>query len=206
MSIGRRVTLSILLATASFAMPIAGCTALVGDGNYFVSNEDAAAADATVDASTSDAVSKTHDSPAVDSSSPDTTGDVAEAGGCLATELSCGGACVASDAHNCGACGHDCTSLANLSGPASCDPTGQCVFAATACTAGWTHCTSNPDDGCETDITQASHCGSCINTCPAPAPLCVNSGGGYACTSTCPSTTPTTCSGACIDTTSNASN
>ena len=63
MSIGRPVALSVLLATASFAMPITGCTALVGDGNYFVFHEDAAAADATVDAPTSDAASKTHDKP-----------------------------------------------------------------------------------------------------------------------------------------------
>jgi hypothetical protein len=50
-------------------------------------------------------------------------------------------------------------------------------------------------------------CGSCANDCGGDASMCASDlDGSYACTSTCPATSPTACSGSCVDTTSNADN
>jgi hypothetical protein len=134
-------------------------------------------------------------------------GGVAEAGdegpppGCSPGDLECSGACIPSDVHNCGTCGHDCTNLAHVAGATSCTATGACSFPATACAAGWADCDGKPDDGCETDITKPGTCGSCSNVCPANDPVCA----GGTCVSGCPTGTPILCSGTCVDTTSNAS-
>ncbi|HEY3819208.1 MAG TPA: hypothetical protein VGL81_18695 [Polyangiaceae bacterium] len=136
-------------------------------------------------------------------------GDVPEAGGdegpppgCSTGDIECSGTCVPSDVHNCGTCGHDCTNLAHVAGTTSCTTAGACSFPASSCAAGWADCDGKPDDGCETDITTKSTCGSCTNACPANDPVCA----AGTCVSGCPTTTPTLCSGACVDTTSNASN
>jgi hypothetical protein len=133
-------------------------------------------------------------------------GTVAEAGdegpppGCGTGDIECSGACVPSDVHNCGTCGHDCTNLAHVAGATSCTTAGACSFPATACAAGWADCDGKPDDGCETDITKPGTCGSCTNVCPANDPVCA----GGMCVSGCPVATPKLCSGTCVDTTSNA--
>ena len=78
---------------------------------------------------------------------------------------------------------------------------GHCDIPASACRAGFAHCSSNPDDGCETDLSQASHCGSC-NACPAATPLCSASGSGtgsYTCTASCQSPTPDLCGTTCTN-------
>src|ERR1017187_8685898 len=97
------------------------------------------------------------------------SGGTADAGpntpGCSGSQLSCAGACVPNDVHHCGACGHDCTGLPHVTGSVSCNGTGQCSLVGSSCAVGWAHCTTNPDDGCETDITQATRCGSCSSAC-----------------------------------------
>ncbi|HXN31786.1 MAG TPA: hypothetical protein VN894_07995, partial [Polyangiaceae bacterium] len=77
--------------------------------------------------------------------------------GCLASDLSCSGACVPNDVRNCGFCGHDCTALPHVSGPVTCLPTsGACSFLPSSCAPGWTHCAANADLGCETDLSTMS--------------------------------------------------
>ncbi len=185
-------------ALALLVLAAADCTGLVGDGDYYIAGDatdlqDSTAADVTG--------SHSHFS---DASSSTITADGAEASICPPTQLACGGTCVDSDIHNCGACGHDCSALAQVTGPVSCDPSGACSFAATSCAPGWAHCTSNPDDGCEADVTQATQCGSCGTVCPASAPLCASSGGRYSCATSCPAAAPTLCTGTCVDTSNDA--
>ena len=97
---------------------------------------------------------------------------------CGATGLICDGGCTGSDVHNCGACGHDCAKLANVTGAVSCSTTGACVLGPSSCAPEWADCDGNPENGCETDITQPSHCGSCGMGCPMTAPLCQRVDGG----------------------------
>ncbi|MBV9948210.1 MAG: hypothetical protein JOZ69_15265, partial [Myxococcales bacterium] len=125
---------------------------------------------------------------------------------CSATELLCGGECVPNDVRHCGSCTNDCTNLANVSGPTTCSA-GQCKFGASSCAAGWADCNGAAQDGCETNITQPAHCGSCTTSCAADggASVCSGSSTSYACASGCPSTAPSQCSGSCVDLTSNAS-
>lgn len=55
------------------------------------------------------------------------------------------------DPKNCGACGHDCNVLANVrpGAPDIACRAGVCVVSATACLAGYGHCSAIADDGCE---------------------------------------------------------
>jgi Regulator of Chromosome Condensation (RCC1) repeat protein len=106
------------------------------------------------------------------------------------------GICVdtANDSKNCGACGHDCTSLSHIASSANVTcASGKCVVPGTACAQGFDHCTTNPDDGCETDLTRADHCRACATTCPADKPIC----GPTSCVGCPPGLRP--CNGACVD-------
>lgn len=151
--------------------------------------------------------------------------DTADGGACAGNRRMCGAACVDmdTDARNCGACGHDCTSLPHVRGTVACLG-GHCQLAA-ACADGFAHCTTREDDGCEADITTPSRCGACGVTCMEPTPRCqvvtagpsmdggVDAGadasvdggsdaGGasarYVCTSGCEPLAR--CGGACVDT------
>ncbi len=125
---------------------------------------------------------------------------------CPSGTLSCNGVCVPSDVHDCGTCGHDCSNLPHVSGSTGCSASGACVLGVNACAPGWADCDGNPDDGCETDITQPGNCGSCATVCPASDPVCSGSGSSYACVTGCPSSTPTLCSGSCVDVQNDDSN
>jgi len=117
----------------------------------------------------------------------------------LAAGASCGD--TSTDPHNCGACGHDCTTLPNVITEAgvTCGG-GHCVVPDSACRPGFAHCSSSPDDGCEADLSQSSHCGSC-NACPTATPLCSAGGasGSYACTANCQAPTPDRCGNSCTN-------
>ena len=94
-----------------------------------------------------------------------------EAGPCSSSELFCGGLCVPNDTVNCGTCGNDCSNDHASSTPACVD--GVCTFPGLTCAAGWAHCTgdagaADSGPGCETDLSQAAHCGSCTNACAGP--------------------------------------
>jgi hypothetical protein len=101
----------------------------------------------------------------------------------------CGGAF---DVHNCGACGHDCTAAPGVSVAACVN--GACVI--TSCRSGLAHCTTDPEGGCDTDITTPAHCGGCTTACPA---LCARSAFGYQCVTACGDPTPTQCGSRCVD-------
>jgi hypothetical protein len=102
---------------------------------------------------------------------------------CTTTQLLCGGACVAIDSNNCGACGHACTGLTPV-----CGTTGGTYGCTSGCAAGQTRCgnlcvdTATDGDNCgacsqacgDGETCQASHC-----ACPAGETLC-----GSACTPT----------------------
>jgi hypothetical protein len=124
---------------------------------------------------------------------------------CASPNLECSSGCVPSDVHNCGTCGHDCTDLPHVSGPVSCTAGGACSFPPSSCAPGWAACGSDPDTGCETDLSQADHCGSCTTACSTDDPVCSGSGASYGCVSGCMAPTGTLCGGTCVDTTNNAS-
>jgi hypothetical protein len=159
------------------------------------------AGDAGSDASVHDDASAIDSGSVMDALAPEAGPPI-----CTSGTLTCNGACVPDDVHNCGTCGHDCTNLPHVSGPTGCSASGACVIASGSCTPGWADCDGNADDGCEQDITQPGHCGSCTTVCPASDPVCSGSGASYSCVSGCPASTPTRCSGSCVDTTSSASN
>jgi hypothetical protein len=96
------------------------------------------------------------------------------------------------DPKNCGQCGHDCTALANIGSTAgiTCSA-GKCVIPPSACVSAHAHCTTDPDDGCETDTTKPANCNGCGMQCPVDNPICAPGG----CKNSCPATAPTLCNG-----------
>jgi len=134
---------------------------------------------------------------------PGDAGADSEAGTC--SGLTCDGGCVMNDVHNCGACGHDCTTLPHVSGPVTCN-SGQCSFPLSSCAAPWSHCSSSPDQGCEVDISKPNNCGGCGNTCPSGMPVCSSLVTAFSCAAGCSGSTPTLCSGTCVDTMNNPNN
>ena len=103
------------------------------------------------------------------------------------------------DPRNCGTCGHDCTKLANIAtgGMVSCQA-GKCVVPAGACATGYAHCSSNVEDGCETNLSRPETCGRCDSKCSA-GDLCSASGGSYQCVSACSGGTPDKCGSSCAN-------
>jgi hypothetical protein len=95
---------------------------------------------------------------------------------CLAGYSDCNGLAAdgcevhsAVDNANCGACGVTCA--------AGAEQTAACVDGRCdkACVAGWGDCDGNAANGCETDLTTTTNCGSCGTTCTAPSyevPVC----------------------------------
>ena len=128
-----------------------------------------------------------------------------DSSGCAPNELACAGGCVASGAQHCGRCDNDCTNLAHASGPTSC-VSGQCELPGASCAAGWADCDGIAGNGCETDVTQAAHCGSCNNACGFASPVCAGSGTNHWCMASCPAATPTQCGAQCVDTSSDVNN
>jgi hypothetical protein len=141
------------------------------------------------------------------STQPEAGKDAApDAPGCPAGYLDCGGTCTLDNVNNCGTCGHDCANLPHVSGGVTCSAAGVCTFTNADCAPGWAHCTSNPDDGCETNITVSPNCGTCGKVCNADAgvPMLCN---GTACVSNCSGSTPDLCNGTtCTNTTSDTQN
>jgi hypothetical protein len=127
------------------------------------------------------------------------------AGGCGAAKMECAAGCVSlSDVHTCGNCTTDCTTLPHVAGTGLACTGGVCAF---TCNPGSAHCSANPADGCETDLSAVDHCGACKTACDPDSgtPVCALSGATYACASGCMAGT-TLCSGSCADLTSSNSN
>ncbi len=120
----------------------------------------------------------------------------------------CAGRCadLSTDVNHCGSCGHDCTALANVVAGAVTCAGGLCQVTPGACAPGFAHCTSIVDDGCETPIVSAMHCGSCTTSCSGALPLCELLGGVPQCVSSCSAPTPTLCGASCVSTSADPSN
>lgn len=109
------------------------------------------------------------------------------------------------DPKNCGACGFDCSALENVkAGAAPPDVQcagGVCVVQPSACMTGFGHCSNNANDGCETDLTSVSNCGTCNKACAAPLGICSTKSSPASCVSSCAAPTPDLCGSTCVDTT-----
>ena len=117
----------------------------------------------------------------------------------------CGHGALDHDAHNCGQCGHDCTQLPGVIAAQVICNQGVCDLS-NACPPGHAHCSDNPDDGCEADLSTAATCGSCSTQCSGSSATCAIDGkGGYACAAGC-GTASSDCSGQCVDVTSDPKN
>ena len=102
-----------------------------------------------------------------------------------------------SDTTHCGVCGNTCRAGAHQS--ARCEAR-RC---ATRCDEGWADCDGDAANGCEADLSDPAHCGACGTRCGEGARCAVTTEGTarrYACASSCPAETPTTCGAACVDT------
>ncbi|HVR64276.1 MAG TPA: hypothetical protein VMU50_20390 [Polyangia bacterium] len=126
---------------------------------------------------------------------------------CAADEHDCAGACFKNDElTSCGACGHDCTTLPNIKAGVVTCTAGKCMVPTDGCAAGRAHCTTNPDDICETDLGAAASCGGCGIKCPAGTPLCTGVGATFTCVASCLAPTPDRCGASCVDLSSNLAN
>lgn len=168
------------------------------EGDTGNAREDGGAGDSALDAN-GDAAAQSDGSAQEDAS----TQEDGSTGAC--NGLVCDGVCVAANSPNhCGTCEHDCTKLPNVSGSVSCNA-GQCSFPAASCAPGFAHCSTNPEDGCEVDLSKPAHCGSCTTTCSGGTPLCVGSSATqYACASGCNTDAPSLCGQTCVNTASSA--
>jgi alpha-tubulin suppressor-like RCC1 family protein len=128
--------------------------------------------------SLTDATATESDASSTDGASLLDAAEAADSSPCPSNQLWCGGLCVPNDAVNCGTCGNDCSNLHTTSTPDCQD--NQCAFPGLVCQSGWAHCTSQASAGCETDLSQATHCGSCTNACTA-APVCTGSASAFSC-------------------------
>jgi hypothetical protein len=103
---------------------------------------------------------------------------------------------VQSDPRNCGVCGLDCTLLPGVDSAAVRCVAGQCDLR-NACRPGRADCTSQP--GCESDLSDAAHCGNCQSMCSGTTALCTRTSGGlYTCTAMC-ALGATQCGSSCTD-------
>jgi hypothetical protein len=117
--------------------------------------------------------------------------------GCGAGTKSCDGVCSATDDPLVGCGNASCAPCAVTRAQAACS-NGTCIIA--TCNAGYADCDLDPSNGCETDLSQATHCGSCNAICPAASPLCAPSGTTFACTTGCTAASPDLCGTQCVDT------
>jgi hypothetical protein len=214
-----KLTLPVAVA---FLSGTVGCTTLLGDFEASSGQSEDAGPDQSAVTSLFDGgagadrnAATDQDDAAVDGATDAEASVVA----CTANQEECDGGCVDNDDPSyCGSCRHDCTLLSHVAVTAGC-AAGTCTFTTASCASGYAHCSTNPDDGCEVNVTQPANCGSCGNACPATAPLCAtmtataaaaDSGfrllGSYACVPSCVAPTPALCGQQCVDTTSDPNN
>ncbi len=111
---------------------------------------------------------------------------------------------LASNDH-CGACGTRCDARANATPVCT---MGHCL---NSCTTGYGDCDGDPTNGCEADLSQPAHCGSCTQACTGATALCgtetdpVSGTVTYACMATCTGAFQR-CGMTCTDITSDPNN
>lgn len=120
------------------------------------------------------------------------SGGTAARGGCGSSD----------DPRNC--CGRDCTTLPYVDPEGVRCVEGECSYGDDACLPGFAHCSSDPNSGCEQDLSQASHCGDCSSVCADTTLLCASPPGESAeCVEACPNDL-TPCGNQCVDLESNS--
>jgi len=98
------------------------------------------------------------------------------------------------------ACPVDCNHLPHVrAGTAVACIGGACVLPVGSCESGFAHCSANPSDGCEADLTSATSCGGCNSPCYQPYPTCVVQTGYTHCGPACAPPTPDNCYYGCYD-------
>jgi hypothetical protein len=141
------------------------------------------------------------DATVFDASAPVDTGplspapDASSAPTCAFGAKECNGACVqiTDPAYGCGPT--TCAACAIPHATAACAASG-CAIG--ACDPGYADCDQNPANGCETDLSQTGHCGTCNAACPSAAPDCAPAAGGFACSTGCGAGAPTLCGSQCV--------
>ena len=95
----------------------------------------------------------------------------------------------------------DCSHLPHVRAGAvlGCNSAGVCVVPYGSCEPGFAHCSFNPNDGCEADLSSNATCGSCYSYCYAPSSTCVPQSGSYYCARVCTAPYPDSCNGYCVD-------
>jgi hypothetical protein len=115
---------------------------------------------------------------------------------CTFGQKLCSGSCVLIDDPLFGCAETSCSPCSLAHATATCDGDG-CAVA--SCDPGYANCDQNAANGCETDLSQPSHCGTCNATCASAAPDCAPMGSGFACTTGCSGGAPTLCSEQCVN-------
>jgi hypothetical protein len=201
----------VVVSVVGAALGLFGCTSLLGDFQVGAGDDASTAGDASFDA-TGDTTQPDGPMPGDDGpSTMDGSDGSVDSSPCGANQIQCAGVCVPdTDTRHCGTCAHDCTNLPHVSGAVTCRSGGVCSFVGSSCAPGFADCNTMPDDGCEADLSQAGHCGTCSTMCSGGTPVCagtaVDGGMLFACASGCPVNTPTLCSGTCVDLNTNAQN
>jgi hypothetical protein len=163
---------------------IVGCNSILDNTPGQPRNDDN-----TTDVPATDPIPDAATPPRSDSSGGPRTGD------CPTGQRKCNGTCVTVDDPAYGCADPTCTPCAIAHGSATC-VNGACAPA--TCDPGWGDCNAKSDDGCETDLSRATSCGSCKIACPATAPICAPSGAARACVSGCPADAPLLCGTTCV--------
>ncbi len=184
-----------VLALSLAAVPVAaGCNSILGNehGELFAVEAGMTTFDATTDVEVADT-----NPPPPDAEVPDASDAEAGPVGCGAGKKTCFGQCVSTldplygcDAVSCAAC-----ALGRAS--ATCAG-GACAVG--TCDPGYFDCNKMPADGCEADLSQTGHCGTCNAVCDGtPTPYCSPNGSGFACSTNCTAAAPTLCGAQCVD-------
>jgi hypothetical protein len=119
--------------------------------------------------------------------------------GLLSGDLACNTQFLNTDPIHCGSCDNDCRLLPGV------DPdyvecvAGVCEVSA-ACLDGRAQCPG--DNGCDTRVDTAAHCGGCTVSCSGATPFCSRSEMtfDYRCVGSCDGVTPTACGDECANT------
>ena len=183
-----------ILCLSLTSLPIGfGCNAVLGNehGDLIVDE----AGTITPDASADDARDT---APAADIDAAQDADDAKPSSDCASGKKLCFGQCVSNTDPLYGCDSAACTPCAMARASATCAG-GACAIA--ACDPGYSDCNKLAADGCETDLAQASHCGTCNSVCDGtPTPYCSPSGGGgFACSTNCSALAPTLCGTECAD-------
>ncbi len=195
MSLRRRWVGAALLLPC--ALVVGACNSLLENAAGTLAPDEAgtdppAVASNTGDAATASMTIERDAAPVKDASLP-----VVDAGnGCMPGQKSCDGICVSvtDPLYGCGS--SNCVACLATRGTSTC-VSGKCAVG--VCDPGYADCNKVAADGCETDISSASCCGTCNGVCGVAAPNCAPVGPTFQCTTGCAADAPLLCGKQCSD-------